>query len=54
MCVHKYLVYNPTFWKKYIKYPITIMNNKKIIVSMTSYPKRIGNVSKSIELLLTK
>ena len=54
MCVHKYLVYNPTFWKKYIKYPIMPIINNKIVVSMTSYPKRIGNVSKSIELLLTK
>jgi len=54
MCVHKYLVFNPTFWKKYIKYPIMPIINNKIIVSMTSYPKRIGNVSKSIELLLTK
>lgn len=29
-------------------------NNEKIIVSMTSYPKRITNVSKSIFFLLTK
>lgn len=31
-----------------------MIDNERIIVSMTSYPKRITNVSKSIFLLLTK